>query len=360
MQSTNIYANFHHNVFIPIISYKFTDANKSITDHSLSRILQIPSPDNGETQYGPEIACGRPFCKLKRKHHFHCHLCNQVITQKMQCNNFAKLINLIPQAFSELEKLRPHVLKHSNVSPLKAPDSDHSTDEDSLKNEHEDNQDLSKDGKSSSSQPRGVSEGSPHNQLPDPFPKFDLGLHASNPFPPTSLSNFLYPGAPSPYLFLQQNQLSSLYAGMMFAGGSVPGSVFSHGGGGILPQSSMVVNSNPPNHPHLGSGPGTPPSSIMLPNLPSLAESPTTPMQHALMSGSSPCQLQQISNQNLKRPPSGSGASPLSPASPSEAKKARMQMRILKDEPVPEGYIRFRFNEDCAYVHCGYRGKVNH
>lgn len=30
-------------------------------------------------------------------------------------------------------------------------------------------------------------------------------------------------------------------------------------------------------------------------------------------------------------------------------------MRMLKDEPIPEGYLRFRFNEDCAYQHCGYR-----
>lgn len=51
-----------------------------MTDHSLSRILALPGVENGETQYGLEIACGRPFCKLKRKAHFHCHLCNQVCT----------------------------------------------------------------------------------------------------------------------------------------------------------------------------------------------------------------------------------------------------------------------------------------
>lgn len=45
-----------------------------------------------------------------------------------------------------------------------------------------------------------------------------------------------------------------------------------------------------------------------------------------------------------------------------EAKKARIQssMRILKDEPVPEGYLRFRFNEDCQYQHCGYREHQTH
>ena len=39
------------------------------------------------------------------------------------------------------------------------------------------------------------------------------------------------------------------------------------------------------------------------------------------------------------------------------AKKARMtnSMRMLKDEPVPEGYMRFRFNEDCGFTSCNYR-----
>lgn len=45
-----------------------------------------------------------------------------------------------------------------------------------------------------------------------------------------------------------------------------------------------------------------------------------------------------------------------------EQKKARIQnsMRILKDEPVPDGYLRFRFNEDCQYQHCGYREHQTH
>lgn len=58
------------------------------------------------------------------------------------------------------------------------------------------------------------------------------------------------------------------------------------------------------------------------------------------------------------------GNRPVSPSrdmSP-EMRKARVQnsMRILKDEPVPEGYLRFRFNEDCHYAHCGYREHQTH
>lgn len=31
-----------------------------------------------------------------------------------------------------------------------------------------------------------------------------------------------------------------------------------------------------------------------------------------------------------------------------------------KDEPVPDGYLRFRFNEDCGYPYCGYREHQTH
>merc|ERR1719189_2430546 len=45
-----------------------------------------------------------------------------------------------------------------------------------------------------------------------------------------------------------------------------------------------------------------------------------------------------------------------------EQKKMRLQssMRMLKDEPVPEGYMRFRFNEDCGFQSCNYREHQTH
>ena len=35
-------------------------------------------------------------------------------------------------------------------------------------------------------------------------------------------------------------------------------------------------------------------------------------------------------------------------------------MRMLKDEPVPDGYMRFRFNEDCGFANCNYREHQTH
>src|SRR5947209_7269163 len=44
------------------------------------------------------------------------------------------------------------------------------------------------------------------------------------------------------------------------------------------------------------------------------------------------------------------------------AKRLKMQnsVRMLKDEPIPIGYVRYRFNEDCGYSHCGYREHQTH
>lgn len=44
-----------------------------------------------------------------------------------------------------------------------------------------------------------------------------------------------------------------------------------------------------------------------------------------------------------------------------EPKKIKLtSLRILKDEPVPSGYVRYRFNEDCGYTFCGYREHQTH
>lgn len=34
--------------------------------------------------------------------------------------------------------------------------------------------------------------------------------------------------------------------------------------------------------------------------------------------------------------------------------------KMFKDEPIPHGYLKFRFNEDCNFTNCGYRNHQSH
>jgi len=208
-------------------------------------------------------------------------------------------------------------------------DSDQSTDEEAQNQDRDEfsSSPPTKHGRSSES-PRKLEE-SPIRPSNNTNPA--AGLPPNSPFPPTSLSNFLgYGGAPSPYLFLQQNPLTSIYAGMMFGGASAA-TGFPHGGVLTSPQ-------------HLGN------ASLLNSSGDSPRLSTEAPLiDPAVLSGKLA---------GFKRPACSSPGSPCSPTDGS--KKSRMQMRILKDEPVPEGYIRFRFNEDCNYPHCGYREHQTH
>lgn len=41
-------------------------------------------------------------------------------------------------------------------------------------------------------------------------------------------------------------------------------------------------------------------------------------------------------------------------------KLKQANFKMFKDEPIPTGYLKFRFNEDCNFTNCGYRNHQSH
>lgn len=72
-----------------------------------------------------------------------------------------------------------------------------------------------------------------------------------------------------------------------------------------------------------------------------------------------------------KRPLSSCGSDEQSAASAVHPKKVAKtasaaaaaklsNFKMFKDEPIPHGYLKFRFNEDCNFTNCGYRNHQSH
>nr|CAH7728455.1 unnamed protein product [Callosobruchus chinensis] len=240
------------------------------------------------TLYGPELSCSRPFCKLKRKYHYHCNACNQ--------------------AFSEMDRLVVHVAKHSTGALNSQLQEDNNNQSSPPQSPTQPSTSVSTMTKPSSEAKISVA---PLQSLQSPAmmpqqkehetyltPTFDAYSHF-NQFQFALMSQQQMQNAFLPQSLYQNPQLMFQHAQLM--------------------QSPLI----PPQGPYPGEN-LTNPLAAMAANLNKRAMSPHE----------------------------------ISP----EAKKARIQnsMRILKDEPVPEGYLRFRFNEDCQYQHCGYREHQTH
>ncbi|KAE8750785.1 hypothetical protein FOCC_FOCC002495 [Frankliniella occidentalis] len=271
------------------------------------------SPDR-HMRYGPEQSCSRPFCKLKRKEHYHCNACNQ--------------------AFSELERLRPHIAKHSTGAlspgtPLKREGA--ATPEDS--NDHDSNEQQPSPAEhslaaaaalgmpSQAAAMGGVALGMP--------PHGALHGHGS-PFPQHHFNAAMAAAVANQQLALMTSQgLPYLQHGMPAIYSSPSGLMF-----GVSPSGFGGP------HPLTSNG-------LLDHRLDGMGGVPGVPGLH-----------QHLALKRAMSPHIMPGHQDMSP----EAKKARIQnsMRILKDEPVPDGYIRFRFNEDCKYPHCGYREHQTH
>ncbi|XP_069193805.1 zinc finger protein castor homolog 1 isoform X8 [Procambarus clarkii] len=301
-------------------------------------------------QYGPEYSCGRPFCKLKKKEHFHCQICNQ--------------------AFSEHEKLRPHLIKHVTCNPMSSGDFSVGGEEDTdgctdqgdeeegniqPKIEINDCPVSPRSSNESSTSSFGITTQSVSTSSPRPLSSSSISCSLSGPqttpqFPMVYTQAASFPGLPSPFgphlgmagifpgslprlLPPAAWQVHPALAAMAHQGLIMPGVRPN----GDLTHGSPVPGGLPGVGPGMG-GPGLPGSggdhNPLLPS--SLGTSP-----HLAMLG------KRLGAEDFNA---------------QEAKKIRSNhsIRLLKDEPVPEGYIRFRFNEDCQYPHCGYREHQTH
>ncbi|KAL4131730.1 hypothetical protein QTP88_009003 [Uroleucon formosanum] len=271
-----------------------TDSSLSIEPVVTIQVLPEWMSLERHEKYGPEQPCSRAFCKLKRKEHYHCNACNQ--------------------AFSELDKLKPHIIKHT---PGALPTFMQKTENINNNNNNDDTEEVAQHPPALTMMPISGDSNSaasiPHSPYPPGFGAAMAAAMANQQFASLMTSQGL------PFMPHAIQAMYSSPTSLMFA----PPPGFNHhqtmlaaaGHNGLL------------NHHRGGEAAGG-----------SDGTAAAAPHHH------------------VNRP-----VSPSRDMSP-EMRKARVQnsMRILKDEPVPEGYLRFRFNEDCHYAHCGYREHQTH
>lgn len=240
------------------------------------------------------FVCDRPFCKLKRKKHDHCDLCNQGFTDTM--------------------KLKIHYLKHQHTKLGGM------FDEASDKSEH-----------SSSSLSKSNDDTEPHD------------LSKNSPQAAPVVPNLMFPlgGAPNSLMdgiSLQNMQLTNL----------------AH----FYQQNSLYYQNL---YPFLGN-PGLP--GLTLDQQIPLMQFPFPAAAAALANGGFDFGLgaQGIPSSLLSQKRKLDQREELhAPKKHKAAERPKeYQKKSYKDDSVPNGYLKFRFNQDCNFPSCGYRNHQSH